>query len=90
MKEQMHLQKVSYLGGDFVRGIDGKMRYFRPLRTKMYQLVLSYLRRYISENRVYLCMESPEVWKDVFGMNDMNTKRLTERLDRTCAMEFTS
>jgi spore photoproduct lyase len=88
MKEMMHLQKVSYLGGDFVRGIDGKMRYFRPLRTKMYQTVLSFLRNYISEDKVYLCMESPEVWEDVFGLKDMNTERLTERLDRACAVRF--
>jgi spore photoproduct lyase len=89
MKEQMLMQKVSYLGGDFVRGIDGKMRYFRPLRTRMYQRVLSLLKRHFMEDRVYLCMESPEVWEDVFGLGNMNTVRLTERLDRACAVIFT-
>jgi spore photoproduct lyase len=55
--------------GELVRGTDGKVRYLRPLRLEMYHWVVERLRRRLGQDSapiVYLCMESPEVWKRVF------------------------
>jgi len=55
--------------GELVRGADGKVRYLRPLRLEMYHWVVERLRRRLGAGSapvVYLCMESPEVWKRVF------------------------
>ena len=77
-----------YLQGDFIRGMDGKMRYFRPIRTKLYRNLLCHLNRYIPEEIVYLCMENQDVWKDVFGIDNMTSDKLSNRLDRACMRAF--
>jgi spore photoproduct lyase len=46
---------------------DGKLRYFQPLRIQMYRKMLHWIRRGAPAVHVYLCMESKEVWEQVFG-----------------------
>ncbi len=48
-------------------GPDGKMRYFKPIRVEMYAKMRSWLRRYIDDTQLYLCMESRDIWQHVFG-----------------------
>ena len=74
--------------GEFIRGLDNKMRYFRPLRTGVYKKIKSYLQRYVDPNILYMCMESPTVWEDVFKIKNMSTKRLIQRLDNACINKF--
>lgn len=88
MAQIMEAHGAQYLDGDFVRGDDNKMRYFRPLRTKMYRTVLADLTVYVPQYKVYLCMENPDVWKDVFGLESMNSAKLAERLDLACMRAF--
>ena len=55
--------------GELLRGADGKVCYLRPLRLEMYHWVVERLRTRLGQESapvVYLCMESPEVWKRVF------------------------
>lgn len=53
--------------GELVRGYDGKYRYFRPLRRRMFQVVSECIqRRLSSEVPLYLCMEDKTMWSDVF------------------------
>lgn len=52
---------------EFVKGKDGKMRYFRPIRVRMYRFMKERLATDFPGTPIYLCMESPEVWKSVFG-----------------------
>jgi spore photoproduct lyase len=88
MKQIMETNGAQFLNGDFVRGDDNKMRYFRPLRTRMYRTLLAALRQYVPEQRIYLCMENEDVWKDVFRLEAMNSSRLAERLDTACISAF--
>ncbi|MGQ9615330.1 MAG: radical SAM protein [Spirochaetota bacterium] len=88
MKRELDRMGAIYTGGEFIRGIDGKMRYFRPIRTMMYRSVLSFLKNYISEDNIYLCMESPDVWQDVFNIKDMSSGKLKRRLDNLCMKSF--
>ncbi|MFC1478301.1 radical SAM protein [Candidatus Margulisiibacteriota bacterium] len=57
--------KIYY--GELLPGIDGKLRYFKPMRVEMFKQVYAWLREYAPEAMIYLCMESPEVWQEVFG-----------------------
>ena len=88
MKRELEKMGAIYAGGEFIRGIDGKMRYFRPIRTLLYRSVLSFLKNYISEDHIYLCMESPEVWQDVFNIKNMSSNKLKRRLDELCLGSF--
>lgn len=59
--------KSRILAAELFPGADGKIRYFKPLRIEMYRHMIACLRRYLDPERVYLCMESQEVWQQVFG-----------------------
>lgn len=52
---------------EMIRGLDGKMRYPRPLRVEMYRRVVGRIREKSSDVFVYFCMESPDVWERVMG-----------------------
>ncbi|MDO9547565.1 MAG: DNA photolyase [Candidatus Marinimicrobia bacterium] len=52
---------------EMVRGTDGKLRYARPLRLPMYKLIYEKLSTIPSAPFIYFCMESPLIWKEVFG-----------------------
>ena len=55
------------LSGEQILCPDGKLRYFHPLRVDMYRRMLHWIRRAAPTVKVYLCMESKEVWQQVFG-----------------------
>ncbi len=65
---------------EFILAPDGKMRYPRPWRVEMYSHLLECIRSAAPEACVYFCMESPRVWREVFGF-DPGTEGLTARLD---------
>ncbi len=67
---------------EFVLGLDGKQRYFRDHRTEMYEFVASEIKRYsASETCLYMCMESDEIWRDVFGYTTEEKGGLPTMLD---------
>lgn len=53
--------------GQFVKGRDGKLRYFKPIRVDMYRTVAKAIRAVWPEAPLYLCMESSDVWKASLG-----------------------
>jgi spore photoproduct lyase len=65
MRERFPL--TSLATGEQVLCPDGKFRYFQPLRVAMYRKMLAWMRRAAPTAKVYLCMESREVWQQVFG-----------------------
>lgn len=64
------------LSGEQVLCPDGKMRYFQPLRVSMYRKMLRWIRNASPTVFVYLCMESREVWQQVFGFAPSCEKEL--------------
>lgn len=46
-------------------GIDGKFRYYKPIRIEMYKFLLDQILKYTSKPFIYLCMESADVWHQV-------------------------
>ena len=66
--------------GEQILGPDGKMRYFHPLRVSMYRKMLGWIRRCSPTVFVYLCMESREVWEQVFGFSPSCERELGDRM----------
>lgn len=57
--------KIAY--GEFISGLDNKMRYFKPLRIALYQQMVNWIRAAAPEVAVYFCMEDNEVWQKTMG-----------------------
>ena len=59
--------KTKITTAEFVKGLDGKMRYFRPERVGLYRHVYNEIRKRWKDVFVYFCMENRTVWKEVTG-----------------------
>lgn len=57
----------TYIYQEFVTGLDGKLRLLRPLRVEQFRFLVDRLKGLGLDRQMYLCMESDEVWKAVFG-----------------------
>lgn len=60
------------MGGEFISGRDGKSRYPRPLRQKMYQHILGLIKKHLPGVFIYFCMESPEIWQKCLDLSPIN------------------
>ncbi|MBC7350207.1 MAG: hypothetical protein H5U05_09565 [Candidatus Aminicenantes bacterium] len=49
---------------EFIRSAEGKYRYPRPVRLLLYRELGEMLADYRAEDKIYLCMESVEVWRE--------------------------
>nr|NIO08097.1 radical SAM protein [Deltaproteobacteria bacterium] len=71
------------LTGEQILCPDGKLRYFHPLRVNMYRQMLQWIREVSPTVFVYLCMESREVWEQVFGFAPTCEKELGNQMAST-------
>ena len=69
--------------GEFVPGIDDKMRYFKPLRIQLYRRIYRFIQSVAPGLTVYFCMEDDEVWQKSFGFTPSDVGGLPEMLDRS-------
>jgi spore photoproduct lyase len=67
--------------GEFVSGIDGKLRYFKPIRVEMYASLFERLKKWHKDLGIYLCMESDDVWMQSFGWSPEYSANLSRYLD---------
>lgn len=72
--------KIVY--GEFIPGLDGKMRYFKPLRIALYRRLVEMIRDVAPEITVYFCMEDEEVWEKALGFVPEKEKGLAVMLDQ--------
>lgn len=56
------------LFGEFIRGEDGKYRYIKAERIRVYTMLYERLKDRANDLFVYLCMERADVWKAATGM----------------------
>jgi spore photoproduct lyase len=69
---------------EFVTGLDNKSRYFRGQRVELYKVILGELQKRAATNTcIYLCMESEEIWQEVFGFTPEAKGGLGKMLDRS-------
>ncbi len=74
---------------EWITGMDGKMRYFKPRRIEIYKQAVEMIRRQAPGVTLYLSMESPEVWRHVFG-EEPTKASVCELLDRAGKTGFKS
>ena len=73
--------KIIY--GEFTAGLDGKMRYFKPLRIALYQKMVSWIRALAPNVQIYLCMEDDETWQKALGYIPADRGGLSRMLDES-------
>ncbi|MFC1825596.1 radical SAM protein [Thermodesulfobacteriota bacterium] len=73
--------KTHILDGEFVPGLDGKMRYFKPIREAMYAFMVEKLKGWHRNSGIYLCMESSDVWQQSVGWAPGTSEDLSRYLD---------
>lgn len=81
--------KIVY--GEFISGLDGKMRYFKPLRIALYRRLAEWIRAIAPNVLVYFCMEDDEVWQKSLGFLPAERGGLPAMLDeqarRHCGLD---
>jgi spore photoproduct lyase len=73
--------KIMY--GEFILGLDGKMRYFKPIRIDLYGKLVSWIREYAPHVCVYFCMEDDDVWQKSMGFSPSDIGGLPKMLDES-------
>ena len=73
--------KTAILDGEFITGLDGKARYFKPIRIELYQFMRENLEKWHSHAGLYLCMESDEIWLKSMGWSPVDSNGLKAFLD---------
>lgn len=67
--------------GEFVTGLDGKMRYFKPIRIRMYREFIDHMRKKAPSVFLYFCMEDEEIWHKCMGFHPDQYGGLGKMLD---------
>jgi spore photoproduct lyase len=61
---------------EHVRCADGKFRYYKPIRRRVYRAILDEIAKSLTPPFAYMCMESPEMWDEVFGRENYSSELL--------------
>ncbi len=69
---------------EFITALDGKKRYFKTLRMEMFSRLREWITAQAPEVFIYLCMESPWMWRQVFG-EAPSSEELARKLDERAA-----
>ena len=89
IEDRFPSSKIIY--GEFIKGLDGKMRYFKPLRIALYKTLIDQIKRFAPNACVYFCMEDEEIWQEALGFVPVERGGLPEILDqaaiRHCGLE---
>jgi spore photoproduct lyase len=77
--------------GEFIGGLDGKQRYFKPHRLALYRSMVDCIRARAPELCLYMCMEDDVAWRKAFGFVPQEHGGLPAMLDaaarRCCDLE---
>jgi spore photoproduct lyase len=64
---QTRFTQTTIFTQEHITGKDGKIRYLKPIRKKMYQFIYQNIQKYLPGAFVYFCMESSDLWKEILG-----------------------
>lgn len=73
---------------EFVKGLDGKMRYFRPERVRLYRHIYTGIRKRWKNVFIYFCMENMAVWQEVMGCTPGSNHHLDYLFHKNIAKRF--
>jgi len=80
MQDRFPKSKLPY--GEWVNGMDGKLRYFKHRRLELYKGLVEMIGKRLPGVTTYLIMESPEVWRRVYG-KEFTKASICSMLDQT-------
>lgn len=69
------------LSGEFVRGEDGKYRYIKAERIRVYRMLYELLKDIDKDLFIYLCMERPDVWREAMTVEMRDNESLMGLFD---------
>ena len=72
---------LPYFHDGFLRGLDSKMRLHVDRRIEIYHRIAERIRRHAPSARIYLCMESPHVWRESLDIDMETNEELAAYLD---------
>jgi spore photoproduct lyase len=75
-KIQKRFPKSRIVYEEMIKGLDGKMRYPKPLRIEIYGKIYRWLKEKYPDLFIYFCMESPDVWDKVTGSHPESNEEL--------------
>jgi len=76
-KIESKFPKTKIVYQELIRGNDGKMRYVKPLRLKLYRKVYNWIREYGGDDLfIYFCMENAEIWERIMGWSPESNEHL--------------
>jgi len=74
--------RKNLLHGEFIRGEDGKYRYIKNERIKVFKMLYNLLKNKEEKLFIYMCMEREDIWKGVTGMALKDNEALTGLFDK--------
>lgn len=77
MEQRFAKSKITY--GELLMGNDKKLRYPDFIRRSIFKKMIEWIQEYDRKSPVYLCMESKEMWQDVFN-NITSTDNVEEHI----------
>jgi spore photoproduct lyase len=69
---QSRFSKTTIFSGEQIIGKDGKMRYLKPIRIRLYKMIYEELRKKLPETFIYFCMESADIWQEVIKRHPLS------------------
>jgi len=66
--------------GEFIKGKDGKMRYLKNIRQRLYRNVQQRINKLAPQIPTYLCMENNSVWEKTMSYQPRNANELEKHL----------
>lgn len=64
---EQRFPESDYIYGELFLGADKKMRYYPELRRGIFDKMNGFIKARNNKTLVYLCMEGPEMWREVLG-----------------------
>jgi spore photoproduct lyase len=64
---QTRFKHSTIVYGEMFPGMDDKLRYFKPLRLKIYQRLINRIKKHAPDVFVYYCMEDDTIWQKTLG-----------------------
>ena len=81
MRRFIDERRRNLLWGELIMGEDGKFRYIKTERVKVYRMLRDLLKEKEPDLFIYLCMERAGVWEQVGGAGVGTTEELTALFD---------
>jgi spore photoproduct lyase len=81
MKIFLEERRRHLLHGEFILGEDGKYRYIKQERIRVFRMLYELLKEKEPELFIYLCMERQDVWEQATGRNVKDSGNLTSFFD---------